>query len=129
VTVEGVADDDALDTVLAVQLALLPARDRRFPAEVPLAHDYVAWREQMLAARDVGHHDWPERVASLRSFPPGVLTVDDPHQICSTALDGSLTAIVHESSWDFDSPVSRPRQRSRDDLDPDQRFEAAGASR
>jgi radical SAM superfamily enzyme YgiQ (UPF0313 family) len=115
VTVEGIADDSALDTVLTVQHSLLPARDRQFPLELSLAHDYVAWRRSMLEARDGGHADWPERVPALRTFGPGSMTVDDPHKICMTALDGSLTAIVHESSWDFESPVSRPRQRGQDD--------------
>jgi hypothetical protein len=113
VGIDGVAEDSALDTVLRVQHALLPARHRTFPVTVELEHDYVTWRRSMLEARDRGHRDdWPEVVEPLRSLGPGVLTVDDPHQICTTALDGSLAAIVHESSWDFDSPVSRPRQRS-----------------
>jgi len=131
VTVEKIPDDSALDTVLAVQHALLPARDRHFPLELSLAHDYVAWRRAMLEARDDAHDDWPARVAPLRSLGPGTMTVDDPHQICTTALDGALTAIVHESSWDFDSPVSRPRQRGHnDDQDRDQsRFETAGSTR
>ena len=114
VDVEGIPDDSALETVLAVQHALLPARDRTFPLELALAHDYVSWRRGLLEARDGGHEDWPERLEPLRSLAPGTMTVDDPHQICTTALDGSLTAIVHESSWDFDSPVSRPRQRGLD---------------
>lgn len=116
---EGIADDGALRTVLAVQHALLPSRDRVFPVEVALEHDYVAWRQSMLEARDRGHADWPDRIAALRTFGPGVLRVDDPHQICTTALEGSLTALVHESSWDFDSPVSRPRQRGAEPTDAD----------
>jgi hypothetical protein len=117
VSVEGIVDDDALDTVLAVQLALLPSRDRTFPQVIALAHDYVAWRRMLLVERDGNHLDWQGRLSPLRSFPPGSLTVDDPHDICSTALDGSLTAIVHESSWDFESPVSRPRQRRKSELE------------
>jgi radical SAM superfamily enzyme YgiQ (UPF0313 family) len=112
VEVDGVAEDSALDTVLRVQHALLPARNRAFPVTIELEHDYVAWRQALLEARDHGQlDDWPAAVPALRSYGPGALTIDDPHQICTTALDGSLAAIVHESSWDFDSPVSRPRQR------------------
>jgi radical SAM superfamily enzyme YgiQ (UPF0313 family) len=113
VEVDGVAEDNALETVLRVQHALLPARDRVFPLNLELDHDYVTWRRSMLEARDRGHlADWPTVVAPLRTLGPGVMVVDDPHEICTTALDGSLAAIVHESSWDFESPVSRPRQRS-----------------
>jgi radical SAM superfamily enzyme YgiQ (UPF0313 family) len=131
VTVEGIVDDTALQTVLVVQHSLLPARDRRFPVEVPLAHDYVAWRSSVVDARDGDHPDWPTSVHPLRTFAPGVLTVDDPNQICTDALDGSITAIAHESAWDFDSPVSRPRQGSPDSLGAraEEPFEAAGAAR
>src|SRR5262249_33743576 len=68
ITREGIADDTALETVLAVQHALLPSRDRRFPALVPLAHDYVAWRAAMLQARDRSHDRWPDEVPALRTF-------------------------------------------------------------
>ncbi len=112
VEVEGIADDSAFQAVVEVQHALLPARGRSFPIQIPLAHDYVAWRNQVLEAREHGHRDdWHRVVPPLREFGPGTLPVDDPHKVCSTALDGSLTALAHESSWDFDSPVSRPRQR------------------
>ena len=111
--IEGITDDLAFQTVLDVQHALLPARGRPFPIQVPLAHDYVAWRAEVLDARDHGHRDdWHRVVTPLREFGPGTLPVDDPYRVCSTALDGSLTALAHESSWDFDSPVSRPRQRT-----------------
>jgi radical SAM superfamily enzyme YgiQ (UPF0313 family) len=126
---EGIADDSALDTVLAVQHALLPARDRIFPFTIELGHDYVGWRRDMLEARDGGHEDWPTRLAPLRTYPPGTFGVDDPHGICTTALDGALTAIVHESSWDFESPVSRPRQRSAERDAADGGLQTAGASR
>ena len=48
----GLADDDALDTVMAVQHALLPARDRSFPIELRLAHDYGAWFAALGDLRD-----------------------------------------------------------------------------
>jgi hypothetical protein len=130
-TVEGVVDDSALETVLLVQHNLQPARDRQFPVELALRHDYVAWRQSVVDARDARHPDWPSVVPPLREFGPGVLRIDDPNQICRTALDGAITAIAHESAWDFDSLVSRPRQGSPDDaLQSEQgSFEAAGASR
>ncbi len=129
VTVEGIADDSALDTVLAVQHALLPARDRTFPLElVTRARLRDVAPGHARGARRRPPTTGPTGCAPLRSFGPGTITVDDPHQICTTALDGSLTAIVHESSWDFDSPVSRPRQRGHDG-DPattKSQFETAG---
>ena len=69
--VEGVADDDALDTVLAVQHALLPARDRPFPLTLDLPHDYVAWRRALLEARELGPAPPTGRTPWRRSGRPG----------------------------------------------------------
>jgi hypothetical protein len=105
-------DDSALDTVIAVQHALLPARDRVFPSTVELAHDYAAWQARVLELRDEGYrHDWHEHIEPLSSMPAATFTVDDPFDVCTTALGGSLRSLMVENSWDLGSPVSRPRQR------------------
>jgi radical SAM superfamily enzyme YgiQ (UPF0313 family) len=112
VEVVGIEDDSALDTVMAVQHALLPARDRTFPVEVSLSHDFEAWHQAVLEARDVGdRHGWHQRIPPLREFGPGTLRIDDPYGVCTTSVGGSLVSLSVESSWDFESPVSRPRQR------------------
>jgi hypothetical protein len=112
----GIADDGALDTVLAVQHALLPARGRTFPLELQLPHHYGAWFSRVAELRDQGmHHDWHESVEPLRALGPGTFTVDDPFDVCSTSLGGSLRSLMVENAWDLDSPVSRPRQRISED--------------
>jgi hypothetical protein len=112
VDVVGVPDDDALTSVLAVQHALLPARDRSFPATIELAHDYTAWQNEVVERRDEGfRHDWHEHVSRLADLPPATFTVDDPLDVCTMAIGGSLRSMIVENSWDLDSPVSRPRQR------------------
>ncbi len=104
----GVADDDALATALAVQHALLPARERRFPEMVSLPHDYVAWHTAILAAKDAGHlADWPAVVPPLSHFPPGTLRVDDPHDVCQGGLGHHVESDIW-GVWELDSPVSRP---------------------
>jgi radical SAM superfamily enzyme YgiQ (UPF0313 family) len=112
VDVVGVVDDSALATVLEVQHALLPARERTFPLELSLAHDFVEWHHTVLRARDESDRDgWHERIPKLREFAPGTLRIDDPFGVCTTSVGGSLVSLSVESSWDFESPVSRPRQR------------------
>jgi hypothetical protein len=106
----GLADDAALDTVLTVQHNLLPARDRSFPVELTLEHDFVGWRNDAITAREQGHRDdWHELVSPLRERGPGTLRIDDPHGVCTTAVGGNLDSLMVESSWDFESDVSRPR--------------------
>jgi hypothetical protein len=112
----GIVDDEALDTVLAVQHALLPARDRTFPDEIHLAHDYGAWFAEVAEVRGDGLSDrWHEVVEPLRNHGPGTFVVRDPFDVCTTALGGSLRSLVVENAWDLDSVVSRPRQRLVDE--------------
>jgi hypothetical protein len=115
-TVLDVADDAALESVLSVQHALLPAYGRTFPQSLDLPHDYAAWFTAMLAAKDEGHvDDWPEFVPRLRDFPPGVFTVEDNDLVCVLGLGGSLDQYevshnVGTVGWEFDSPVSRAKR-------------------
>ena len=105
-------DDDALATVLAVQLAHLPSRDRQqFPETLELAHDLVAWHQMWLDSCDAGHReDWEQRMPALRELGPGTITIDDPDDICRTAVGGSLALFsMRLQAWDFGSPVARPR--------------------
>jgi hypothetical protein len=107
----GIADDSALDTVLAVQHALLPARERQFPLTIELDHDYASWHATMAALRDDGHMaDWHERMKPLRSFGPASFSVDDPLHSCQRFLGPTYTFLSEDSAWDLASPVSRPRQ-------------------
>jgi hypothetical protein len=101
----GIADDAALDTVLAVQLAHLPARERRFPDTLDLPHDYAAWHAAIQDARESGHRrDWETVIPPLRSFGPAQLTVEDPNEISALAL---ASAVARRAPWEFSSPVAR----------------------
>jgi hypothetical protein len=99
-------DDDALDTVLLVQHALLPSRGRQFPVTLELAHDYAAWHRAMVEVKDAGFVDWEGRVPRLRDLPPGRFTVDDPHDVCGRALGVEIDENLH-GSWELASPVAR----------------------
>jgi radical SAM superfamily enzyme YgiQ (UPF0313 family) len=106
VEVCGVADDPALDSVLAVQHALLPARERRFPESVPLAHDYAAWHADAMTAKRATR-DWPAEVRPLRDYGPATFTVDDPADVCSHGQGYDVDEGLLDS-WEMASPVSRP---------------------
>jgi hypothetical protein len=100
------ADDAALGSVLAVQHALLPARERRFPLTLELAHDYGAWHAAVLAAKDAGTRDWPAAVPRLRTFPRATFTVDDPNGVSVRAVGYRIEDNLH-ADWELASPVSR----------------------
>lgn len=103
----GIADDDALDTVIEAQRALLPTRGREFPDTRHFAHDFVAWHVAMLRAKDDGHFsDWPAIVPKLRTFGSGALTVDDPRNVSLYELGVNIEEDPFDS-WDMSSPVSR----------------------
>ncbi len=112
----GVRDDTALKTVLTVQLAVLPALDRRFPQTLQLEHDYAQWFRDVLRAKDIGR-DWPSRVQPLRDRPPAGFTVDDPNEVArvvfgrDTELGSANPAnrgvgMLH--SYELASPIARP---------------------
>jgi hypothetical protein len=102
----SIADDSALDTVLRVQHALLPARRRSFPLSLDLPHDYVGWHRAMLDVKDSGHADWEHHIPRLRDFPRARLTVDDPKDICGRALGCEIDESAH-ASWELGSPLAR----------------------
>jgi radical SAM superfamily enzyme YgiQ (UPF0313 family) len=105
----GVCDDSALDTVLAVQHALVPSADRSYPSSLDLAHDYAAWYSAMFDAKDRGHReDWPDKVAHLRDYPPASLVVEDPEFKSTRALGIYIETHGMGANWELRSPVERP---------------------
>jgi radical SAM superfamily enzyme YgiQ (UPF0313 family) len=106
-----VADDPALRTALAVQLAHLPAPGREFPETIHLEHDFVSWQNALLAAREVGHRDdWEQVVPRLSTYQPADLTIFDPNDICTTDVGKSMGMLgMSLRSWELDSPAARPR--------------------
>jgi hypothetical protein len=114
----GVPGDDALDTVVRLQAALLPSPGRRFPEEVHLRHDYPAYYHEVLRPSD------GERLErSLRDYGPTVVTIEDPADRCGTGLpqpfSPQVTAEgsryehgpggwVGDLDWELESPLTRP---------------------
>jgi radical SAM superfamily enzyme YgiQ (UPF0313 family) len=107
----GVADDSALRVALAVQLAHLPAPGRTFPMTLELEHDFGAWQDALLAARESDHRDdWEHVVPRLETYPPTQITIADPNDICSTDVGKPMGMLgMSLRSWELDSPIARPR--------------------
>jgi len=109
VEVIGVTRDDALQTVIDVQHALVPDRGRSFPVVLDLPHDYGAWHGQLMAVKDSGHRsDWSSMVEPLRNQPPGRLTIDDSRRAADLAPGHPAEFYGFGYSWELDSPLSRP---------------------
>ncbi len=102
----GVADDTALKTALEVQHALMPAAGRAFPLTVQLDHDYAAWQEAMIAAKDDDPYTWTEVVPHLRDFGPAEFVVTDPDDICTRGIGHDLDSYL-QGSWELGSTVAR----------------------
>ncbi len=103
----GVPTGSGLDTVLAVQRAVLPSIGRSFPQTIELAHDVGAWYRDVLRAKDDGHRStWPDHVAALETYGPTSFTIDDPDHLCEVGLGFGIDANPH-ASWELRSPVAR----------------------
>jgi radical SAM superfamily enzyme YgiQ (UPF0313 family) len=105
------ADDSALQTVLKVQLAHLPAPDRHFPDVLELEHDYAAWQDIVLTSREEGHReDWEKHTPRLSEFGPATLVVNDPDNICVRDVGKHRFMLdMHFRNWEMESPVARAR--------------------
>jgi hypothetical protein len=108
VEVIGVVPESALDTVLAVQLALLPAVDRTLPVTLHLAHDYAAWYRAMVEVKEgPGRDEWTRLVPRLRELPPASFSVADPDDGVRRSIGGNLELHGFGLNWEFESPVRR----------------------
>jgi radical SAM superfamily enzyme YgiQ (UPF0313 family) len=103
----GLPDDDALESVMQVQLGLLPSRNREFPEVLELPCDFGAWHAAMIAAKDDGHiGDWPAFTPHLRDMPSGRFPIDDPNQVCTLNMGYHVEGDIY-SDWELRSPVAR----------------------
>lgn len=103
----GVEGGSALETVLAVQHAVLPAPLRSLPQKIELDHDYPRWYHSVMKAKDDGHlHDWEAVVGRLRDLGPVTIEVDDPHGLTDRNL-GVGTTLDPYQDWELQSPVAR----------------------
>ncbi|MDH4170138.1 MAG: radical SAM protein [Acidimicrobiia bacterium] len=107
ISVHGVADDTALDTVMAVQHAMLPAFDRPAEQVLELAHDYAAWFAAVVGVKEGSDRaDWARHVPELRSYPPASFRVADPLTV-TRAIGCEIEAHGFGVNWEYDSPVRR----------------------
>lgn len=107
----NIADDSALRTTLAVQLAHMPAAGRRFPETLELEHDFAAWQSALFTAREEGHReDWQDHIPRLSEFGPATFTISDPNEICRRDVGKSKYMLdMNLRTWELESPMARPR--------------------
>lgn len=111
----GLPLDDELRVAIEVQLALMPDRDRAYPHQVALRHDYVAYYLDATAQlRLDGQATGPAR--PLASYGPGTLEVwGDPAAIAwgfrrlyeDRPPDLFPGEFWHISHFELDSPLTR----------------------
>ncbi len=104
----GISNDDALDTVLTVQLAHIPSKGRKFPLNLNLKHDYTAWYKSMIEIKDDGHlTTWQDHLPKLRTFKPQKMVIEDFNNVCKENI-GIPISLEPYLNWELTSDVSRP---------------------
>ncbi len=103
-------DSAALRSILAAQLACLPAHDRVHPEQVELECDVVAWHKAMMTEKESGNRrGWDTVVPRLQTYGPGNLVVDDPMDLTSTSLGINRELNAFGVNWELESPLHRAR--------------------
>lgn len=93
-----VQDDSALETVLQVQIAVMPHASQHYPLQVHLAHDFVRY----YASHQQGGSGQP-----LLSEDPGKLMVSDPLNVSHESLFQQLRERTRPIAiWELLSPLS-----------------------
>ncbi|MCB1688405.1 MAG: radical SAM protein [Halioglobus sp.] len=106
----GMEDSPALRSILAAQLASIPAHDRALPETVNLECDVVAWHAAMIEEKASGNRQgWGDVTPRLSSYGPGTLTVDDPFGITASSVGISRDLNSFGISWELESPLHRAR--------------------
>lgn len=105
-----IPDSPALRSILAAQLACLPAHDRVLPHTVELECDVVSWFQAIIAEKESGNRrGWESVVPRLESFGPATLTVDDPMGVTETSLGINRELNAFGVNWELKSPLHRAR--------------------
>lgn len=111
----GVPLTSALETVLALQVALLPDTARSFPASLALDHDYLAYFRDNTHSLWVDGHNRPTG-RPLADYGPATFTVvGDPAGRCREGMrrppDSRNERMMEEfwlsGHWELDSPLAQ----------------------
>ena len=106
----GLPDSPARRSVLAAQMACLPAHDRVLPQTVELECDVVAWFHAIIEEKEQGNRrGWESVVPRLETFGPSSLTVDDPMGVTETSLGINRELNAFGVNWELKSPLHRAR--------------------
>ena len=101
----GIERSSSMEVVLEAQQAIMPSPERVFPEHIRLAHDVVAYFEQI---RDAANMEaaMERRPAPLEAFPPGELVVTDPTGICEAPRwNDDRFYDLHVCDWELGSAL------------------------
>lgn len=98
----GIGPEPAWLTALEVNRRMMPEAGRRFPEEIALDHDFVAWFRDHERRGSGGSRP-------LRAYPPGALSISDPYRMCEIDYSAIEQYDNHQVFYELASPISRRR--------------------
>jgi hypothetical protein len=94
-----------LETVLRVQMKIMPARDRTLPETLVLEQDFGAYFEAVRGARNL-EASGASRPRALAEYGPGTLEISDPHDFCGENSNHVELSYDHRRvEWELTSPL------------------------
>lgn len=100
--------DPALETVLAVQAELMPAKDRQLPGILSMEYDFVSYFGAIRNTKSVEQRE-NMLVRSLVDYGPGILEVSDPRGLCKMEPSSMEVYDNHNSVWDLPQRLTHER--------------------
>jgi radical SAM superfamily enzyme YgiQ (UPF0313 family) len=100
----GIPRDSRLQAVLDTQVALMPSAGRRSPRTFPLEHDVAAYFKDLAIGRTASSLG-TSAGRSLKTYPPGHLTVSDPHRLCWFPHELLLLYDTHRVHFELQSEL------------------------
>jgi radical SAM superfamily enzyme YgiQ (UPF0313 family) len=100
----GVGDEPGWVTALEVNRLMMPQAGRRFPDEIRLDHDFVAY------FRDRSRRGSPA-ARRLGEYPPGSLIITDPYRLCEIDYSEIEQYDNHQVFYELGTPISRRRSK------------------
>ncbi len=100
----GVASTPTLAGVQELNARVMPMGGRLFPDRFVLAHDFVQyWRDHQRSSSPAA--GGPVAVRRLEDYPPGSLTITDPHGQCDAIFRDNFLYHMQTIHWELDSEL------------------------
>lgn len=107
----GIAQDSGMSMVLEAQQRLIPRPGRSFPETFRLAHDLVAYMDQVRQVRSLPEH-LARNPKPLIEYSPGELVITDPLGLCGYLQEERESMDTHRIQWELTSDLMMDRAGS-----------------